>query len=321
MSRNASGAISALLAMGIYATHDVVAKVLGQSYHPAQIVFFAALLSFPLISVVLIHDRTPGTLRPVHPWWIALRTISLMLTGLSAFHAFAVLPLAQTYAIIFASPLIITLLAVPMLGERVGLHRGIAVLVGLLGVLVVLRPGSVDLSFGHLAALGTAFFGGLTAVISRKVGHEERAAVMLLYPLLGNVVLMGAFLPFIYKPMPMAHLGLAAVIALFGLMASALIIRAYRLAEAVIVAPMQYSQILWATVYGWVLFDERVDLGTFLGAAIIISSGVYILWREGRAGTSPMRPVLRARLRTETGITPRSSLLQRLWGAPRREEE
>ncbi|MFB2594861.1 DMT family transporter [Paracoccus sp. p4-l81] len=313
MSRNAQGALTALLAMAIYATHDVVAKILGQHYHAAQIVFFAALLSFPLISVVLIHSGRSGSLRPVHPGWLLLRTICVVTTGLAAFHAFAVLPLAQTYAILFATPLMITLMAIPLLGERVGLHRGGAVVVGLIGVLVVLRPGGVDLSMGHLSALAAAVMGALASVIARKIGHDERATVMLLFPMLGNVLVMGAILPFVYRPITLPHLGFEAIIATFGLIAAALSIRAYRMAEAVIVAPMQYSQIIWATLFGLLLFDEGVDGPTLLGAGIIIASGVYIVLREGRAGTSPTQPVLAARMRSETGITPRTSLIQRLW--------
>ncbi len=318
MSRNVKGALTALLAMGIFATHDVVAKTLGQNYHAAQIVFFAALLSFPLISVVLIHNRTPDTLRPVHPFWLVLRTICVVITGLAAFHAFAVLPLAQTYAILFATPLLITLLAIPLLGEKVGIHRGLAVVVGLIGVLIVLRPGEVSLSLGHLSALVAAMTGAMVSVIARKIGGEERATVMLLFPMLGNVLVMGAILPFVYRPMTVEDLALEAIIAVFGLIGAALTISAYRQAEAVIVAPMQYSQILWATAYGWFLFHERVDTPTLIGAGIIIASGLYIVLREGRGG-SRLRPVLDSRLRGETGITPRASLIQRLWFPTRRD--
>ena len=131
MSPNLQGAAYALLAFGIYATHDVVVKFLGADYHAIQIIFFAGLLSFPLVTVMLMNDRTDGHLRPVHPWWTALRTISTVITGVSAFYAFSVLPLAQTYAILFATPLLITLLAIPLLGESldvVSLGFGLAII-------------------------------------------------------------------------------------------------------------------------------------------------------------------------------------------------
>ena len=156
MSANARGALLALLAFGIFATHDVFIKVLGSSYSPVQIVFFSVLLSFPLTTMMLMRDAQPGTLLPRHPGWMALRTAASVLTAISAFYAFSVLPLAQVYAIIFASPLLITVLAIPVLGEVVRLRRWLAVLVGLAGVIVVLRPGSTELGLGHLAALAAA---------------------------------------------------------------------------------------------------------------------------------------------------------------------
>ena len=153
MSPNVRGAIFALLAFAVFSTHDVIIKVLGGVYSPIQIVFFSVLLSFPLATIMLMRDATPGTLIPKHPWWLALRTAAAVVTGVSAFYAFSVLPLAQTYAIIFASPLMITVLAIPVLGETVRLHRWAAVIVGLIGVMIVLRPGSTELTLGHAAAL------------------------------------------------------------------------------------------------------------------------------------------------------------------------
>ncbi len=310
-SNNLKGALLGLVSMGIFATHDVVVKTLGGHFTAFQIVFFAALLSFPLVSVILLNDRREGHLRPVHPWWVLLRTTCTVITGVTAFYAFSVLPLAQTYAILFAAPLLITILAIPILGETVRLRRWAAVIVGLVGVMIVLRPGQANLGLGHLAALTAAVCGSLAGVIVRKIGAEERSVVLLIYPMMANFLVMGAVLPFVYVPMQITDFGLMGVIALFGLTASFLSILAYRAGEAVIVAPMQYSQILWATGYGWFLFGESVDRATLIGAAVIIASGLYIVFREGRSDVSENTPVLRTRGRSETVTTPRSSLLQR----------
>ncbi len=223
-----------------------------------------------------------------------------MATGFCAFYAFSVLPLAEVYAMIFASPLLITLLAIPILGEKVGLHRGGACVVGLIGVMVVLRPGGVEMELGHLAALTAAFTGALASVIMRLIGRDERAAVLMLYPMMANFVLMGMLLPFVYRPMPLADFGLWALMAGLAFLAGMALIEAYRRADAVLVAPMQYSQILWAALYGWLFFDESVDAVTALGAAIIIASGLYIVFREGRGG-SRNAPVLRTRTPPQTG--------------------
>lgn len=303
------GAIYALIAFAIFSTHDVVVKFLGSQYHAIQIIFFSVLLGFPLVLLMLIRDRSDGNLRPVHPWWTALRTAAAVVTGVTAFYAFSVLPLAQTYAILFATPLLITVLAIPILGEKVGIRRGLAVVVGLIGVLIVLRPGSEPLSLGHGAALTAAVCSAFASVIVRKIGQEERAAVLLIFPMMANFVVLGAALPFVYRPMPIEHLGLVGIIALFGFVAMLFVIAAYRLAPAVVVAPMQYSQMIWAAIFGALIFDESPDAWTLAGAAVIIASGLYIVLREGRAQVSANTPVLQTQSRPDTGIWPRISTL------------
>lgn len=303
MPPNAKGALLALLAFAVYASHDVVVKLMGASYSPFQLIFFSVLFSFPLALIVLMRDKTPGTLLPVHPWWVGFRTLAALLTGISAFYAFTVLPLAQVYAILFAAPLLITVMAIPVLGETVRLRRWIAVLVGLVGVIIVLRPGSTDLTLGHAAALFAAFGSAFTSVVLRKIGAEERAVVIMLYPMIGNFVLMACALPFVYQPVPVEHLGLFGVIAVLGTAGGLIIIAAYKAGEAVIVAPMQYSQILWAALFGALFFDEIPDGGTIIGAAIVISSGLYIVLRESRSGQSDNTPVLRTKPRPDTGTS------------------
>jgi len=293
------GVLFALTAFAVFAVHDVVVKYLGGRYSPIQIIFFSVLLSFPLVTLMLIRDPTPGHLRPVHPWWITLRTAAGVVTGVSVFYAFSVLPLAQTYAVLFATPLLITVLSIPILGERVGVHRWPAVVFGLIGVLVVLRPGSSDLGLGHLAALTAASGSALASIIIRKIGRQERSVVLLLYPMVANFIVMAIALPFVYQPMPIEHLGMVGLISIFGFSAGLLLIMAYRNAEAAIIAPMQYSQILWASLFGFWVFGETVEPLTLLGAAIIILSGLYIVFRESRASVSRNTPVLRTRTRFE----------------------
>lgn len=314
MSPNAKGAVFALLAFAIFSTHDVFVKFLGGQYSAIQIVFFSVLFSFPWATLMLMRDSTPGTLLPRHPWWMALRTVAAVMTGVSAFYAFSVLPLAQTYAILFAAPLLITILAIPVLGEVVRLRRWIAVIVGLSGVLVVLRPGTTDLTLGHGAALLAAVGGSVASIIVRRIGADERPVVMMLYPMVANFVLMGAALAFVYKPMPIEHLGLLALVSIFAWTAGRFVIAAYQSGEAAIIAPMQYSQIIWATVYGALFFNEALDTATMIGAAIIIASGLYIVLRESRSSGTSQTPVLRTRSRHETGTYVRAGPFLRLIG-------
>ncbi len=299
--------------MGVFATHDVIIKLLGAHYPSLQVLFFSSLLSFPLVSLILMQERTPGTLRPNQTGWVALRTICAMFSGVFGFFAFSVLPLAQVYAILFSTPLLITLLSIPLLGERVGIHRWLAIALGLCGVLIVLRPGTGDaLSVGHLAALLAALCSSTAGVITRKLGGSERPLVLLMWPMLGNLVLTGAGLMLAYTPMSLPHLAMAGMIAVLGLTGGFLSILAYRSGEAAIVAPMQYSQIIWATVYGWFIFNETLDRPTIIGAGVIIGSGLYIVWRERSRGSDTNRPVIASRLRSETVTTPKSSLLHRI---------
>lgn len=308
MSPTLRGALTALVAFGIYATHDVIIKSLGARYSSFQIVFFVGLFSFPLLTLLLMRDKTDGTLIPRHPWWSALRGLTSVGSGVFAFFAFSQLPLAQTYAILFATPLIITLLSIPVLGEKVGLRRGVAVVVGLAGVMIVLRPGSAPLAVGHAAALAAACCGAISSVIVRKIGAEERSAVLMLYPMMLQVLLMGLLMPWFYTPMSAQDLGMAAVVAVFSLIAGLLTIVAYRSASAVVVAPMQYSQLIWAVFYGWMFFNESVDLMTGIGAVVIVGSGIYIVLREGTPDVSQNTPVLQNRSRLDTGPVLRSGL-------------
>jgi drug/metabolite transporter (DMT)-like permease len=197
------------------------------------------------------------------------------------------------------------------LGEVVRLRRWVAVLIGLAGVLIVLRPGTTEFGLGHLAALIAAIGSASASVIVRRVGREERSMVMLLYPMVGNVCVMGAILPFVYEPMPLDDLLSMAAVSALGFMAMLAMLAAYRAGEAVVVAPMQYSQILWAVLYGAFFFSELPDIWTLIGASVVIASGVYILLRESRADVPSQQPVLSTRSRMELGTQLRVGLLLR----------
>jgi len=297
LSPNSAGAVFALIGFAVFSTHDLIIKQLGSTYSTFQIVFYTALFSFPLLTLVMIRDHKPTTLRPVHPYWIAVRSLAGVVSGLSAFYAISTLPLSQFYAFIFASPLLITLLAIPILGETVRLRRGLAVLVGLVGVLIVIRPGMAPFADGHIAALIAAFAGAMVSIITRKIGRDERGVVMILYPMMTNLIVTAMALPFVYIPVPLEHLGLLAVDSVLVLIAMSLLVKAYTHADAILVAPMQYSQIIWATIFGIFLFNEYPAWQTYLGTAVIALSGFYILRREATGNVSSNTPVSKTRTR------------------------
>lgn len=304
----------ALLGFLLFSTHDAIIKTLGAGYSPFQIVFFSVLFGFPFATLLLMRDETAGTLIPRFPGWILTRTMAAIIGTVSGFYAFSVLPLSQVYAIIFTVPLLITVLSIPILGEKVGIHRWAAVVLGLIGVVIVVRPGAAPIELGHIAAFAAAFCGSLASVIVRRIGREERSIVIMLYPMMGNVLFMGAMLPFVYQPVPAADLGAMAGIALLGFTAGLCMIAAYRLANAATIAPVQYSQIIWAVIFGAIFFNEYPDKYTLIGAGIVILSGLYVLVREVFTSKSENTPVLRNRSRLGTPTALRIGPLLRRMG-------
>lgn len=271
------GAIYGFAAMGLYSLNDITVKFLGSDYSPIQILFFAGIAGFPLVIAQMMVSGGGQSLHPVLPRWTAARMVIVVINGLLVSYAFANLPLSQAYAIFFLMPLFICILAALFLGEPIDIPRGAAVLAGLIGVAIVLRPGQMPLTLAHLAALLGASLGALYYVILRKTGGVENTAVIILYPMLAQTAVVAALLPWVYIPMPAAHLGLTGLMALEAFLGSLLIIAAYRHAPAVVVAPMQYGQIIWATLFGVLFFNEPMDAPTIAGIGVIIVAGLFIM--------------------------------------------
>ena len=285
LSRSTRAYGFALLSFAFYSSQDATVKALGAQIPVVQIVFFGTLFSLAPLAVMAFLDKKGRVgFLPRHPWLMLIRSLLVLVTITSAFYAFTVLPLAEVYALLFITPLLITAWSVPLLGEHVGFRRWAAVVMGLLGVLVVLRPGIEALEPGHFAALTSALSSSLAMVIMRKIGNNERSVVLMLFPILVTIVAMGAMLPPVFVPMHAAQVGALALGGLLYVGAQICVISAYRAAPSVaLIAPVQYTQILWATLYGALFFDEFPDVWVAVGAAIIISSGLFVVWREARA--------------------------------------
>ncbi len=295
------GLLVALLGYLIFSSHDALVKVLAD-YSVFQIIFFAMLFGYVPFSLVRITDAKPRALRPVSPGLVALRAI-LMVGGMSsAFMAFSLLPLVQVYVLLFTTPLLITILAIPILGEQVHWFRWMTIALGLLGVVIVLRPSPQSLELGHLFGIMSAFFNAGAAVISRKIARQETSATLILTPLILNILVAGSMLYFVYKPMPLADLSLMFLIGVLGLLGQLSVLTAFRCAPATVIAPMQYSQLIWAIVFGALFFGESVDAVALLGAGITVLSGVLMVWRESRVSTN--QPILRTRNMRGVGSAP-----------------
>lgn len=286
------GSAFGLAAFAVFSTQDAVIKSIS-GHSVFQIAFFAVLFSFVPFTLFLALDGNARSYRPQVPGLTALRCLFTLGSLLSAVYAFSVLPMTEVYSLVFTAPILITLLAIPILGEKIKLIRWIAIGIGLIGVMVVLRPGQSELSSGHLAAILAAVCVACTAVVTRKIGNREHSHTLIVYPLLVNLLVTGACLIFVYQPMDGKTLALMAAIGLLSVLGQSLNIEAYRISEAQFVAPMQYSQMLWAMLFGTILFDEEIDRYVIIGSGIIIFSGLLFLWRE--MVVSVVKPVLRTR--------------------------
>lgn len=278
MSPRLKGALFGLAGFGLFSFADATIKHLGGTYHPVQIVAFAGLFTLPLIALMWL--RQPVSLRPVHPWLMAIRSLALIGNGLLITYAFTALPLAQAYAIAFTLPLLINLLAWLLLGDRIDPLGGLAVLLGLFGVMVALNPGRVSFEAAHLAAIVGTLLGAVHYVIIRKTGGVEAMVPMMLYPVLGQTLSAFLILPGRYTAMPVADLATIATVTVFGLGGTLLMIAAYRLAPPIVVAPLQYSQIAWAALFGALFFAEPMGLQVAIGMLIIAAAGVLTMARK-----------------------------------------
>lgn len=274
------GALLGAAAMGIFACYDLAIKFLGTAYHPFQIMFFTGLAAVPFIILQLVWAREVGDYRPKLPRLTAARCAVALLQGGLGTYVFTALPIAQAYAVFFTMPLMIALLGAWTLNEPIRPASLIAILVGFAGVLVALNPfaaGAPPLEIAHLLAVGAAIAGALNFVIMRKTAPIERAAVLIIYPTLSQLAVVALALPFVYQPMPIAHHMLTWVMAVFGIGGTYVIVAAYAAAPAAVVAPMQYTQIIWASIGSYLIFGEVVTPVMALGIAVIIASGVYLL--------------------------------------------
>ncbi|WP_434052879.1 MAG: DMT family transporter [Roseibium sp.] len=306
MTATLKGLFAALGAFALFSTHDAVIKSLGATYEVFQIIFFSMLFAFVPMSIIMLADKAIDNFRPHYPVLVLCRAGLSIVAMSCAFYAFTVLPLAEVYALLFATPLLVTALSVPLLGETVRMQRWGAVVVGLIGVLIVLRPGLTELTAGHFAGLIAAAASAMSSILARKLGGKERPAVLILFPMLLSMLVMSMTLPVVYVPVTLPDLGLMAVVGFLSVLAQLCILGAYRAAPAAFVAPLQYSQILWATLFGALFFAETPDRYVAIGSSVIILSGMFVVWRESRENVSEKTPVLRtANPRVDTGPQPK----------------
>ncbi|SCM67307.1 DMT family transporter [Donghicola eburneus] len=262
---------------------DAMAKTLTQHYAPIQIMFLRNLIALPFAILIAWRMGGAGALRSRTPMAHLLRGILWIGATVLFFTSIRYLGLAEATALIFVAPLFITAISAVFLKEQVGWRRWSAVLVGFAGVLVIVRPGTAAFELVMLLPVATAFVYALLMLSARFVDSAESVWTLLLYLTGAGVVLSAGIVPFFWQAVRAEDLWLFAGIALFGTAGMTLMTQAFRLAPAAVVAPLDYTALVWATGLGWLFWNEVPDRVTFVGAGIIILSGVFTILRERKS--------------------------------------
>ncbi len=215
-----------------------------------------------------------------HPWLQIIRSLLLLGATLFFFGAVHYVPLADAAAVAFLEPLLITALAHLFMKEKVGPRRWAAVIVGLIGVMVVIRPGFGMAHWGVLLALGSAACGSVYATLTRVVSRADSASTSLAYSGLAGVVGLSLVMPFVWQPVDGLLWLMFFGLGISGGLGHFLMIKAFALAPGGTLAPFIYVQILWIVVVGWLWFDDWPTASTWIGIALIVGSGLYALHRE-----------------------------------------
>ncbi len=279
-----------ITAMAVLPFLDVIAKYLGQQGMPVmQIVwarlFFGALFTLPF---ALKLAGVKG-LMPNMPVMHAVRASFMIAATAFFFAALRDLPVADTLAIFFVQPLVVTLLSPVVLGEHVGLRRWVAVMIGFLGTLIIIRPGLQELNPGVFLALASGTCLAIYLLLTRKIAGSAPAMVTTFYTSLCGAVIMSVIVLFVWETPTPAQWGFFLLLSLIANGGHYLIVKSYDHAEASLLAPLAYTEMVMATIAGWYFFGDFPDVWTFVGVAILIACAIYISWRERVRNVEPIR--------------------------------
>ncbi|MFC1665931.1 DMT family transporter [Pseudomonadota bacterium] len=282
------GIVLMVLSVFLFSLKDAFAKSTDGYYSAVLIIWLqfasASMFYFPVITWRYGID----VLRPRAPGWQILRS-AMVVIGIGSFYwAISLIPLAEATAMSFTAPLIVTAISPLLLNEKIGIRRWLSVIVGFFGVLIILRPDFGGDRLGYLIALGSGVFVGLSYAMNRKLAKHAPTIVSVGYSSIIGALLLTPLVPGVWvAPRPDDYyliLGFCIIAA----MGQALLFSAFMLGEASIIAPFHYVQIVGATLYGYLFFNDFPDTLTIIGITIVIACGVYIALREAKANT-PLR--------------------------------
>jgi len=267
-----------LTAVVCFSSLDTIGKYLSGFYPVTEVVWIrytihaVLMIAFlgPRIGWGLVHTSQLGAQ--------ITRATLLLGSTLCNFSALAVLPLAEVKAISFVSPLLVTVFAVWLLREHVTLSRWAAVIVGFLGTLFIIRPGSHMLSWAAFLALGTALCYSLYQIMTRKFSTDEDPIATLFFSAIVGCVVLVSVMPFVWMKPALAHVPLFLLIGAVGMFGHFLLIKALELERASVLSPFGYTQLIWVTLFGYLVFGQWPDHHAFIGMAVIVGSGLYVAW-------------------------------------------
>jgi drug/metabolite transporter (DMT)-like permease len=270
-----------------FACLDATAKYLNLYMDTLQVVWARYTGAFILTLFIFNPVSRPGMMRTSRPVLQLVRSALLLGSTITNFIAFRYLQLDQALSILFSTPFIVAILAGPMLGEWIGWRRWVAILVGFAGVLLVTRPGVGDVHWAALYSVASAVFYALYIVATRILSRSDTSDTTLFYSNLVGAVAMLPVLPFVWTtPNDPFIIFLMVVFGAFGSFGHYLLIVAHRLAPASVLAPFMYTQLVWATGFGYFVFGDVPNRWTLAGAAVVVASGLYLLHRERVRGTA-----------------------------------
>ena len=280
-SSHALGLLYGALAYACFSWSDAFIKLLGGDVPPFQLMFLGGLCGLVVVPWVLRSGgQWQDIVRPKRPGIWCMRLILGALNTIGAIWAFERLSMPEAFALIFLMPIFVTLLSVMFLSEHVGWRRWLAVDVGFAGVLIVLRPGFRELNIGHFGAVLAGLCGAGSVVLVRKAGDTESRITLFTTTLVGSIVIGGLLTITSWRGL---DLDMAVKTAGYGLLSAAgglFLMMATLKAPVNHVAPIQYSQMLWAVFLGYFMFKEGVDTFTWVGIAVILAAGLFTLLRE-----------------------------------------
>ena len=275
-----TGVALSLTATVMFSCNDTLVKWLTQHHSIAQLVWARYVFHFLLMLVLFRPSRPLALLRTRRPGLQILRAILLLASTAFFFTAVSFIPIADATAIGLVGPLIATLLAVPILGEPIGVRRILACVVGFIGALVILRPGLGVMHWAAVLPLGSALVYACFQIATRSLGPTEAPENTLFYTAIVGTLVSSLIVPFFWAPIELAHWPLLIGIGCVGGIGHYFVIRAYRLVPVGVLAPFGYFSLVTATLTGWLAFGQLPDHWTVGGALILTGSGLYVLYRE-----------------------------------------